>query len=246
MNQPTNAPMQPTLLMASLVIGALLGIALVLPLDPVISMPEELGSWPINPTAEYMAKYNQAYSKMWMGNLAINFALIGVATGAVPALMFARRASAGSRVAMVLLSLLGGGLAGLVTGLMLASAHSTQGRFNLLGWNLDPMFQSVLFHTICWSSIGIGIGAAIAMGRRQPVSKGIMGGLMGGFIAAMLHALIGSIVFPSSDMANLLPPNAIEKFLWVAYSAAALGGGIWWMLRERSLAAEALPGLSDN
>lgn len=238
-NTPTS--MQPFMLIGCLVLGALLGLGLVLQIDPVLQMPEELGSWPMNPTAEYIAKYNQAYSRMWMGNLLIDFAIIGFLTAFVPALLSARRASIGSRFAMVVLSLIGGGSAGLVTGLMLGSAHSTQGRLTLLGWMMDPMLQSVLFHTICWSGIGMGIGAAMAKGYKQPVANGIVGGLLGGFMAAMLHALVGSILFPSSDMANLLPPNATERFLWVAYSSAAIGAGIWWMLRERRPATEKTP-----
>lgn len=221
-------------LVASLVIGALLGLAAIMPLDPVMRMPDELGSWPMNPTPEYIAKHNQAYSRMWMGNLAIDFALIGLATGTVPAIFVARRASATSRVAMALLSALGGAVAGMATGFMLASAHSTQGRFNLFGIALDPMLQSVLFHTVCWAGVGIGLGAAFALGRRQDIQKGVVAGLLGGFLAAMLHALIGSIAFPSSDMANLLPPSALERFLWVAYSAAAIGAGYCWIFREPS------------
>ncbi len=95
-----------------------------------------------------------------MGNLAISFAVIGAASGAATALLFARVASAAKSVLIPVMGLLGGGIGGLVTGLMLASAHSTQGRLDVFGFALDPMLQSVLFQTIVWSGIGIGIGAA--------------------------------------------------------------------------------------
>lgn len=201
------------------------------PLDPVITMPEELGSWPISPTPEYTVRYNKAYTNMWMGNLAIAFALIGLATGAITSVLSARGALTKGRLLMPILSMLGGGISGLVTGWLLSSAHSTQGRLDVFGWQLDPMLQAVLFQTLVWSGIGSGVGVALALGHNQPIGKGIAGGLLGGFAAAILHALLGSIIFPNSDMANLLPPNTTERFVWVAYSAACLGGGIWWSLR---------------
>ena len=230
----TTQPMKIMLLLIGLIVGAVLGLAIVLRIDPVITMPDELGAWPLSPSAEYMQRYNQAYSNMWMGNLAINFAIIGLATGTITTCLLSRGVSLTGRLLLPILTLVGGGLAGLLTGLMLASAHGTQGRLDVFGWQLDPMLQAVLFQTIVWSGIGVGLGAGVALSLRKPIGKCIAGGILGGFAAAVLHALLGSIIFPTSDMANLLPPNTVERFIWAAYSAACLGGGIWWSLRPKS------------
>ncbi|MCC6508792.1 MAG: hypothetical protein IT423_06775 [Pirellulaceae bacterium] len=235
----------PTLLLVAVIIGSLAGVAVVMPLDPVITMPNELGSMPLVPSPEYMAKYNAAYSTMSIGNSAINFSLIGAAIGTACALIVAAGASAVSRLMMALFSLLGGATGGALAGMLIANASTTQGRLTVAGIALDPMLQAVLFQTVGWGGIGIGLGLALAHSKKLPLSSGLVGGLLGALAAAVVHAVIGSIAFPSSGLVDLLPPNTLERLLWATYCGAALGTGLLWMFR-RAAAASRQPSPSPS
>jgi hypothetical protein len=234
LKQAPNVPigLAPALLVFATVMGSAAGVALVMFLHPLFGMPDELGSMPLTPSLEYMAKYNSAYQSMSIGNGAINFSLIGVAIGVAIALLVATRASAVSRLLTALLGLLGGAVGGAIGGWLLANASATQGRLTIQGFAFDPMLQAVLFQTICWGGIGIGVGVALASCQKLAIGTGVVAGIAGGVIAALAHAVIGSFFFPDTGIVDLLPPSALERFLWATYCASALGLGIYFVMRR--------------
>ncbi len=218
------------------IIGSLAGVALVMLVHPLFTMPDNLGSMPLIPSPEYMASYNSAYQKMSIGNSAVNFSLIGVALGLAFALPIATRARPLPSLLTALLGLLGGATGGAVGGFLLAQASTTQGRLTFQGFTFDPMLQAVLFQSLCWGGIGAGIGAAVGAYQKLKISTGVAAGIAGGITAAVVHAVIGSIFFPDTGLVDLIPPSTLEGFLWAIYCASALALAMHFVMRRALVA----------
>lgn len=246
----TTRPVPILLLALAVFIASLLGAIVVGQVGDVVVMPDDFANMPLQPSPEYMARYQAALSRMTSGNFALRFAIIGGCVGAAIGLAAAIK----NRGLAVLGGMLGGGLAGAASGFILGRASAyltnvTQGEsINLVGIPIDPMLQTTAMQCFSWALVGIGIGLGWALADRggKPAAtsmlQAIQGGLLGGILAGIIFSVAAAIFFTVSNAFTFVPEKLSERVVWATIGGVSVGVGL---LMAASKRAAALPRTAD-
>ena len=225
------------LLLASAMIASVAGAVIVGLIGNVFEMPSDFVDMPLQPSPEYLARYNSAISEMRSRNYAIHFAIIGASLGLAIGMMGVIRNRMRSLVAASSGGALASGIGGFLLGL--AAAYSVQVNhgesINLFGVNIEPIVQTTALQCFIWSLVGIGIGSGwtLAVWGPKQIANGIEGGLIGGLLAGVIHSMIAASFFTSSNAFSFVPERQMERIVWAAICGACICLGLVYSVTNR-------------
>jgi hypothetical protein len=194
------------------------------------------------PTPEQAARVTLAKRVRDGKNLYVTFALmggeIGLAFGVVLGLL--RRSTRAA-----LLGLAGGAVFGAGLGAAGGFAVGSVSEFLKSAASLENEHRVIIAHLAGWAitGIGIGMGAALGMGERRAVVKGLLAGFAGGLIGGGIYVPIAAILMPTVDTDLVIPDSWSAKLVWIAVPAVLMGVGLGRALsagHKKSTAAAAV------
>lgn len=167
--------------------------------------PLELGSPPA-----LIKRHHDAAFAYRTTNYAAELAIIGLAMGV--------SIGACSRGKRSLLSAVGGGLVGAISGVGLGYAAGSYVTKTLLV-NAEQTLQSSMgLQTLAWGGVLANIAllvAALNLGVTRALKYWPLG-LLAGFGVAVVQFVVSSILFPTSNPMFLVPEQASERAYWLA------------------------------
>ena len=232
------------LLMASAMLASVAGAVIVGQIGNVFEMSPNFVDMPLQPSPEYLARYNAAVSEMLSRNYSIHFAIIGALLGLAIGMIGAVR----NRIRSLVAASIGGALAAAIGGFLLglAAAYSVQVNhgesISLFGVNIEPIVQTTALQCFIWSLVGMGIGCGwtIAVWGPKQIVKGIEGGLIGGLLAGVIHSMFAASVFSGSNAFSFVPEKQMERIVWAAICGASICFGLIYSVANRLQTGRAL------
>jgi hypothetical protein len=217
------------------------GAVIVGQVGDVAKMPADFADMPLNPSPEYLARYNAAVSVFRSRNYAIQFSILGGLLGLAVGTAGALR----NRLACLAAASMGGLVAGLVGGFLLglSAAYCVQinkgESMNLLGLNVEPIVQTTALQCFVWAVTGIGIGSGWTLVNWGPkrLLKGLEGGLIGGLLAGIVCSLVAAVVFSGSSAFSFIPEHTTERIIWSAIGGASVVLGLIYAVSKQSSSA---------
>lgn len=223
--------------MANVVAGIVIGFV-------GIGMPIEFDAMPLNPTADYLARYNSAFFHMYIQNYSVYFAImggmLGVTVGWLGTVRNRLRASGASLVGGAITGALGGCMLGYITAHCLFQNLNSAIHFS--GIQIEPIVFSTALHSLIWVFLGIGIGCGWTLSSLgfKKIGVGIQGGLAGGLLAGLTYSVVGAVVFSNSNAFEFVPLNLTERILWSLICGVCLSLGLFFVVVMRANEAQQL------
>jgi hypothetical protein len=212
-------------------VGALLGIVFVSQLDPIFAMPEEFANYPVQPSAEYMLRYDAAHRFMLSNNYAIYFATLGGLMGLGIGTVSGGTKRFAAMIASCFSGLVFGALGGFLSGLTVAGAIKNSGEaIPILGLSMEPIVQTTLMHSFAWAVVGIGVGLGFVAATTRSIGRGILVGVLAGILSGVVYTLLAAIAFPNANGFLVLPYSLPEKLTWAACGGICLGATTYHVL----------------
>lgn len=208
-------------LFAALVIGQI---------APLFSMPAELGQMPLQPSPEYLSRYNAAHRQMFCGNYATYFAIVGGLIGLAAGIVGARR----NWLVSLMATSLSGALAGMIGGYLLGMgvAVCIQGNIsesmNFIGIPIEPIVQTTALQCFIWSMIGMATGSSLTVANSglARIAKGIEGGLAGGLVAGTINSLVVATFYSLSNAFLVVPETLSQRIIWASIGGLCINFGL--------------------
>jgi hypothetical protein len=219
----TDRPNLPSLIFGG-TLGAVMGIIVVIWIDPLFSMPDEFADYPIQPSTEYMIRYHAALRVMYSLNYAIYFGILGTGIGLATGIC-----AGGNRrlTAMAVTGLWGsvfGSIGGYAGGWGVALALQNSGKeIPFLGLQIEPIIQSTAMQCFVWTFIAIGVASGFSVATSRSLGKAIQIGIIGGCLVGVGYTLIEGLCFPSANSFLVVPTSILEKLTWAAFAGLTLG-----------------------
>lgn len=233
-NAGLDRPNLPSLIFGS-VLGAIVGIFVVMQIEPIFSMPNEFADYPIQPTTEYMVRYHAALRFMYSCNFAIYFAILGMGIG-----LFTGLSAGGKRrlAAMAASGILGGvfgTIGGFLSGLSVAFAIQNSGRaIPFLGLQIEPIVQSTAMQCFVWAIVAIGLGMGFFIATGRAIGKGLQMGFIAGCLVGVGYTLVEGICFPTANGFLVVPISTYQKLTWAALAGITIGSTSFYISRQTS------------
>ncbi len=218
-------------LMIGPMVGALLGIVIVSQLDPIFEMPNEFANYPVQPSTEYMVRYEAAHRFMLSNNYAIYFATLGGLMGLTMGAVSGGPKRVVAMIASCFCGIVFGFLGGFLSGLTVAGAIKNSGEaIPILGLSMEPIVQTTLMHSFVWVVVGIGVGCGFVATTSGSIGKGIRIGVLSGVLSGVVYTFLSAVAFPHANGFLVLPYSLPEKLTWAACEGICLGATTHYVL----------------
>ncbi len=222
-------------LMVGPMLGALLGIVIVSQLDPIFAMPGEFANYPVQPSVEYMVRYDAAHRFMLSNNYAIYFATLGGLMGLTMGAVSGGTKRGAAMIASCFGGIVFGALGGFLSGLTVAGAIKNSGEaIPILGLSMEPIVQTTLMHSFIWAVVGIGVGWGFVATTTGSIGKGILVGVLAGVLSGVVYTFLSAIAFPNANGFLVLPYSLPEKLSWAACGGICLGATTYYVLARNA------------
>lgn len=216
-------------------LGALLGIVIVSQLDPIFAMPAEFANYPVQPSVEYMVRYDAAHRFMLSNNYAIYFTTLGGLMGLTMGAVSGGTKRVAAMIASCFYGIAFGTLGGFLSGLTVADAIKNSGEaIPILGLSMEPIVQTTIMHGFLWAVVGIGVGWGFVAATSGSIGKGILIGVLAGVLSGVVYTLLSAIAFPSANGFLVLPYSLSEKLTWAECGGICLGATTYYVLGRKA------------
>lgn len=211
---------------AAALVGGAAALAAIHWLYPVFPRAS-LGELSLSPTEEEIRIHLEAAIKFRSRNSAVAFGLLGVCLG----LAFGWFTTLRRKVA----SALSGALAGAAVGVLAGYAAGYFLARILAASENQSLVQSTLLHFSVWGPLLVAVWVGIAtiqsgqIGRTLPHA---LTGLLAALVAVTVYGLIGSILFPTTNLLLLIPETFAERCAWMVSCASLAGVGLHMGLKS--------------
>lgn len=233
-NARFDRPNLPSLIFGSL-LGAIVGIFVVMQIEPIFSMPNEFADYPIQPTTEYMVRYHAALRFMYSCNFAIYFAILGMGIGLLTGLCAGGRRRFAAMASSGFLGGVFGAIGGFLSGLSVAYAIQNSGRaIPFLGLQIEPIVQTTAMQCFVWAIVATGIGVGFCVATGRSIGKGLQMGFLAGCLVGVGYTLVEGICFPSANGFLVVPISTYQKLTWASLAGIAIGATNFYISRQTS------------
>lgn len=205
------------------VLGGVIGFLVLNATHPFFPF-EELPELGMTPSAELVKQYHQAEYTFRSSNGAVDCGILGGCLGLLMGIFAVQRRALGAIVTGVV-GLAFGAIAGFVIGRLVGNA--------LINSVPQTLAQSAFYHGTVWGSIGVGVGACVALlNRSSAFLNTSIFGLVGGVLGAIVFNIVAPIVAPAANLSILTPETAAERGVWIGSAAVCIGLFVGLALRD--------------
>lgn len=204
-------------------LGGLIGFAVFHAIHPVFAFATS--ELPSVPTEEQLQQYIVSLKEFLSRNNAVDMAVIGACMGGAIGIGTVRSRRFSSGLFGGIAGLLCGAWSGYVTGFPSGDAVSSTADKSLI--------QAGVLHFAVWCAIAVGIATTISFVQGGMISafKGVLAGLITSLLVVVTHTIAASVLFPTADLAHVVPRPLAERAVWMLACSAMFGIALSFGLR---------------